>query len=123
MKTSKMPFIGGLFQPVEGRGTLDAAYERMLEIQQVQGTFDRLVDSGKREEAREFLDKYRNKIALASLSSEVQSDLGEFSKLRRQIIDSNKTTAEKDVMLKRIDDIQYKIARQFLTITGETRPQ
>jgi hypothetical protein len=123
LKTSKMPFIGGLFQPVEGRGTLDAAYERILEIQQVQGTFDRLVDSGKREEAREFLDKYRNKVALASLSSEVQSDLGEFSKLRRQIIDSNKTTAEKDVMLKRIDDIQYKIARQFLSVTGETRPR
>jgi hypothetical protein len=123
MKTSKMPFIGGLFQPVEGRGTLDAAYERMLEIEQVQGTFDRLVESGKKEEAKAFIEQYKNKLALASLSVSVQNDLGEFAKLRRLILDSNKTTAEKDVLLEKIDAAQYKIARQFLSVTGETRPR
>lgn len=123
MKTSKKPFIGGLFQPVEGRGTLDAAYERILEIQQIQGTFDRLVDSGKREEAKAFLDQYRNKLTATSLSSAVQKDLGEFAKLRRMVLDSNKTTAEKDVLLDRIDNAQYKLASKFLSFTGETRPQ
>jgi hypothetical protein len=123
MKTSKMPFIGGLFQPVEGRGTLDAAYERMLEIEQVQGTFDRLVESGKKEEAKAFVEQYKNKLALASLSGSVQRDLGEFAKLRRLILDSNKTTAEKDVLLEKIDAAQYKMASKFLSVTGETRPQ
>ena len=123
MKTSKMPFIGGLFQPVEGRGTLDAAYERMLEIEQVQGTFDRLVESGKKEEAKAFVEQYKNKLALASLSVSVQNDLGEFAKLRRLILDSNKTTAEKDVLLEKIDAAQYKMASKFLSVTGETRPQ
>jgi hypothetical protein len=123
MKTSKMPFIGGLFQPVEGRGTLDAAYERMLEIQQVQGTFDRLVSSGKREEAKAFVEKYGNKLAMASLSSGIQQDLGEFAQMRRQVLESNKTTAEKDALLKRIDNAQYQLARKFLSVTGETRPQ
>jgi hypothetical protein len=123
MKTSKMPFIGGLFQPVEGRGTLDAAYERMLEIQQAQGTFDRLVDTGKAEEARAFMERYANKLAAASLSSSIQKDLGDFATLRRQVLDSNKTTAEKDVLLKRIDNAQYQLASKFLSFTGETRPQ
>jgi hypothetical protein len=123
MKTSKMPFIGGLFQPVEGRGTLDAAYERMLEIQQAQGTFDRLVDTGKAEEARAFMERYANKLASASLSSSIQKDLGDFATLRRQVLDSNKTTAEKDELLKRIDNAQYQLASKFLSFTGETRPQ
>lgn len=123
MKTSKMPFIGGLFQPVEGRGTLDAAYERMLEIQQVQGTFDRLVDSGKREEAKAFMERYSNKLVMASLSSSIRQDLGEFAELRRQVLASNKTTAEKDELLKRIDNAQYQLASKFLSVTGETKPQ
>ena len=123
MKTSKLPFIGGLFQPVEGRGTLDAAYERMLEIQQAQGTFDRLVDTGKAEEAKAFMERYANKLAAASLSSSIQKDLGDFATLRRQVLDSNKTSAEKDELLKRIDNAQYQLASKFLSFTGETRPQ
>lgn len=123
MKTSKMPFIGGLFQPVEGRGTLDAAYERILEVEQVQGTYKRLAESGKKEEAREFLDKYRNKLVSASLSGEVRQQLGELSKIKRQVLESNRTTAEKDELLERIDDRQYRLAQRFLSVTGETRPQ
>ena len=123
MKTSKMPFIGGLFQPVEGRGTLDAAYERILEVQQVQGTYKRLAESGKKEEAQEFLDKYRNKLANASLSGEVRQQLGELSKIKRQVLESNRTTAEKDELLERIDERQYRLAQRFLSVTGETRPQ
>lgn len=123
MKTSKKPFIGGLFQPVEGRGTLDAAYERILEVEQVQGTYKRLAESGKKEEAQAFLDQYRNKLASASLSGEVRQQLGELAKIRRQVLDSNRTTAEKDELLDRIDDRQYRLAQRFLSVSGETRPQ
>lgn len=123
MKTSKKPFIGGLFQPVEGRGTLDAAYERILEVEQVQGTYKRLAESGKKEEAQEFLDKYRNKLANASLSGEVRQQLGELAKIKRQVLASDRTTAEKDELLDRIDDRQYRLAQRFLSVTGETRPQ
>jgi hypothetical protein len=123
MKTSKLPFIGGLFQPVEGRGTLDAAYERILEIQQVQGTYKDLRESGKEKEAEALLEKYRNKLANASLSGEVRQQLGELSKIKRQVLDSNRTTAEKDELLEKIDDRQYRLAQRFLSVTGETRPQ
>ena len=75
------------------------------------------------EEAKAFLDQYRNKLTATSLSSAVQKDLGEFAKLRRMVLDSNKTTAEKDVLLDRIDNAQYKLASKFLSFTGETRPQ
>jgi len=81
------------------------------------------VDTGKAEEARAFMERYANKLAAASLSSSIQKDLGDFATLRRQVLDSNKTTAEKDELLKRIDNAQYQLASKFLSFTGETRPQ
>lgn len=124
LKASKTPFIGGLFQPVEGRGTLDAAYERMLEIQQATGTFKRLLESGKKAEAMEFLEEYRNKVAAISVSGAVQQKLGELAKYKRMVIETPKlTTEQKDVLLERIDQQQYEIARRFVDLTERTRPQ
>jgi hypothetical protein len=123
-KLHQQPFIGGLFQPVEGRGTLDAAYERMLEIQQAKGTFNRLVEEGRKKEALEFLDTYRNKLIASSLSGAVQQKLGELATVRRRVIGlPNLSQEQKDKILERIDDQQVLIAQKFLSITGETKPQ
>jgi hypothetical protein len=123
-KLHETPFIGGLFQPVEGRGTLDAAYERMLEIQQAKGTFNQLMQQGKREEAQAFLDAYRNKVVAASLSGAMQQRLGELSTMRRRIVEMpNMPQEKKDEILERIDDQQVMLARRFLEITNETKPQ
>ena len=124
LKASKTPFIGGLFQPVEGRGTLDAAYERMLEIQQATGTFKRLLESGKKAEAKAFLEEYRDQVAAMPVSGAVQQKLGELAKYRRMIIETPKlTTEQKDVLLDKIDAQQYEIARRFVGLTERTRPQ
>jgi len=124
LKASKTPFIGGLFQPVEGRGTLDAAYERMLEIQQATGTFKRLVESGKKAEAMEFLEEYRNQVAMMQVSGAVQQKLGEFAKYKRIIIEMPKlTTEQKDALLEKIDKAQYETARRFIDLSERTRPQ
>jgi hypothetical protein len=123
-KLHETPFIGGLFQPVEGRGTLDAAYERMLEIQQAKGTFNRLVEQGRKQEALEFLDTYRDKVVAASLSGAVQQKLGELATMRRRVIEmTNLSQEKKDQLLERLDDQQVILARRFLEVTGETRPQ
>ena len=123
-KLHETPFIGGLFQPIEGRGTLDAAYERMLEIQQAKGTFNRLVEQGRKQEALEFLDTYRDKVVAASLSGAVQQKLGELSTMRRRVIEmTNLSQEKKDQLLERLDEQQVILARRFLEVTGETRPQ
>jgi hypothetical protein len=117
MKTSKLPFIGGLFQPVEGRGTLDAAYERILEIQQVQGSYKRLLEEGKDKEADALLDKYENKLASANFSGRVREQLGKLATMRRNVLAADFTRAEKDEMLKEIDEQQVEIAREFLSVS------
>jgi hypothetical protein len=123
-KTSQLPFIGGLFQPVEGRGTQDAAYERMLEVQQAKGTYDSLMQRGKREEAAAFREEYIDKISSASVSGSVQQKLGELSKLKRQVESApNLSTERKDELIKRIQTQQNDLAERFLRISDRTTRQ
>ena len=120
-KPSKLPFIGGLFQPVEGRGTLDEAYDRMTEIRQIKGTYNRLIEEGKRAEAQEFAQNYANDLAQTSVSGRVQKQLGELAKQERMIkANPSMTTEQKDERLEQIDKIKMQIARQFLAISDKT---
>jgi hypothetical protein len=124
LKASKTPFIGGLFQPVEGRGTLDEAYDAMLNIQQTKGTFNRLVEQGKTAEARAFAQEHADKLAAASVSGSVQQKLGEFAKFRRQVEAAPKmTTEQKDEKLAQIDKAQTEYARAFLKAIDKTTRQ
>jgi len=124
LKASKTPFIGGLFQPVEGRGTIDEAYDMMNNIQQTKGTFNRLMEQGKAAEARAFAQEHAESLALASVSGSVQQKLGEFAKMRRQIEAAPKlTTEQKDEMLARIDKAQTEYARGFIRAVDKTTRQ
>jgi hypothetical protein len=124
MKPSKIPFIGGLFQPVEGRGTLDSAYDKMLEIQQIKGTYNDLITKGKRGEAQAFAQQYSNQLALASTSGSVQKALGEMSKQERFIRNNPKlTTEQKDAALERLDKMKVAYARQFISLADRTTPR
>jgi hypothetical protein len=123
MKPSKIPFIGGLFQPVEGRGTLDSAYDKMLEIQQIKGTYNDLITKGKRGEAQAFAQQYSNQLALASTSGSVQKALGEMAKQERFIRNSKMTTEQKDAALERLDKMKVAYARQFISLADRTTPR
>ena len=124
LKASKTPIIGGLFQPVEGRGTLDEAYDMMESIQQTKGTFNRLVEQGKTAEARAFAQEHAEALGAASVSGSVQQKLGEFAKYRRQVEASPKlTTEQKDEMLARIDKAQTEYARAFIKAVDKTTRQ
>jgi hypothetical protein len=124
MKASKLPFIGGIFQPVEGRGTLDEAYAEMVEIQQVKGTYNRLVSEGRRAEANSFAQEYATKLSMASTSGFVQKQLGEFAAQERRIIaHPTMSQEEKDKRLEQIDKTKLAYARKFIAAADRTTPQ
>jgi hypothetical protein len=123
-KASKIPFIGGLFQPVEGRGTLDAAYAEMQEIQQIKGTYNRLVGEGRRAEANAFAQEYATKLGMASTSGFVQKQLGEFATQERRVIaHPTMSQEEKDKRLEQLDKAKMTYARRFLEASERTTPQ
>lgn len=124
MKASKTPFIGGLFQPIEGRGTLDAAYAEMQEIQQIKGTYNRLVGEGRRAEANAFAQEYATKLSMASTSGFVQKQLGEFAAQERRVIaHPTMSQEEKDKRLEQLDKVKMTYARRFLAASERTTPQ
>ena len=123
MKPSNIPFFGGMFQPVEGRGTLDMAYERMTEIQQVKGTYNKLVEEGKRAEAQSLAHDYANQLALVSTSGAVQKALGQMAAQERFIRNSKMTTDQKDAALEKLDKMKVAYARNFINLADRTKPQ
>ena len=123
MKPSNTPFFGGMFQPVEGRGTLDMAYDRMLEIQQVKGTYTKLVEDGKRAEAQTLAHDYANQLALVSTSGAVQKALGQMAAQERFIRNSKMTTEQKDAALEKLDKMKVAYARSFINLADRTTPR
>jgi hypothetical protein len=124
LKMSKTPFIGGLFQPVEGRGTLDEAYDRMTEIKQTKGTYNDMVEKGNRAEAKAFAQENANLLALASTSGAVQKYLGEITKQERIIRASPElTTEQKDERLEKLDKMKTEYARKFIALSDRTTPR
>jgi hypothetical protein len=120
-KTSQLPLIGGLFQPSEGRGTLDAAYATMLEIQQAKGTYKEMRATGNTEGANHLLETLQGDLISGSLSGRAQQRLGEFATLRRNVLKSQMTQEQKDEVLKRIDTAQDNYANRFLEVVERNR--
>jgi hypothetical protein len=124
LKLSKTPFIGGLFQPVEGRGTLDEAYDMMTQVNQTKATYNRLVEKGERAEARAFAQENADKLALASTSGQVFKFLGELAKQERMVrADPRLTTEQKDARLEKLDQQKVNYARKFILLGDKTTRQ
>jgi hypothetical protein len=124
LKLSKTPFIGGLFQPVEGRGTLDEAYSMMEKINQTKATYNRLVEKGERAEARAFAQENADKLALASTSGQVFKFLGDLAAQERRVrADPRLTTEQKDERLAKLDQQKVNYARKFILQADRTTRQ
>ncbi len=116
LKASKTPFLGGLFQPVEGRGTLDEAYDAMERAKQAKATFSKIVERGNRAEALAFAQEYSTDLAAASTAGQVQKYLGDLAKQERIIRASpSLTTEQKDARLKQIDQAKVALARRYIS--------
>ena len=114
-KLSKTPFIGGLFQPVEGRGTIDMAYDRMKQIKEVDGTIKDMLKAGRGADARALAQQYSTELALVSTSGAVFKQLGDLAARARQVRDAaNLSTEQKDEILKRLDAQREQVARMYL---------
>jgi len=122
MKPSQIPFFGGLFQTTEGRGTLDEAYDRMHQIQEAKGTFDKMIQEGRRAEAQAFAQSYANDLAIASTAAAASKRLGEFAKYERMIISSpTLSTEEKDLRLEQLDKAKTAFANSMISVSDKTR--
>lgn len=113
-RTSQMPFIGALFQPVDGRAAIDGAFEDIQSWQQAHNTFQMLAAQGKRAEALQFAQRFGNEIALNSTGGAFRQQMGELAKMRRAIVSrSDLTPQEKRERVDRIRQVEIALSRRI----------
>jgi hypothetical protein len=88
----------------------------MAEVQRVSETYKLMISEGRREEAQAYLNDHLDEAKQIRVSGQVEKYLGELAKQKRQVMSSPKlTTEQKDVLLKKLDDAQDKMAKRLLT--------
>lgn len=122
LRASEIPLVGGLFQPKDAGGIINAAYERMNEAKQVKTTFDGLMEKGRPEEAREFLQENLDKFANSALATNFSGTMQKLSQAERAIRASNLSPDQKRAQLDQLKQTKIKIA-EAVRAAGRTTPQ
>ena len=118
---SRQPFIGGLFQPVEGRFLIERAYARMDDVVKAQQTYKDMVSRGQRDRAIAYAKENAALIAGAPMAGAFRQRMGELFAIERKIMANPKLSgAEKEAQVQKIKDIQNKLAVQFYTTAEKT---
>jgi hypothetical protein len=122
-KVSQMPILGALFQPTDGRGIIDAAYEQADDMQKASNTYKRMIEQGRRADAQAFAQKYSAEIAGNTFGGAFRQQMGDLAKVRRAIESSKDLTPEqKRVRIDGIRQIELKLAQRVREY-GKTTPQ
>jgi len=111
---NKTPFIGGLFQPEEGRFLINRAYERMDDVVKAKNTYEDMLRRGDRAAAESFAQRYASLLAMADAAGSFRQRMGDMFADERAIRkDPRMSTAEKDALLQRIKDAENTEAKAF----------
>jgi len=116
-KTSELPFIGAAFQPNDGRGIVNEAFDTMERINQAKGTVNNLIERGMLDEAKEFQKDNAKLIASSSLAGSFRQKMGEYAKQKRQIAGSRQLTPEqKRTAIDAIKQKEIALSKQLRSV-------
>ena len=120
---SRQPFIGGLFQPSEGRFVIERAYGRMDDVIKAQQTYKDLVNRGQQDRAAAYAKENAALIVGAPMAGAFRQRMGELFDMERKIIANPRLSgAEKEARVQQLKDAQNRMALQFYAATERTTP-
>jgi hypothetical protein len=121
---SRQPFIGGLFQPSEGRFLIERAYERMDDVIQAQQTYKDLVNRGQKDRAVAYAKENASLIVGAPMAGAFRQRMGELFDMERKIVANPRLSGEeKEAKVQQLKDLQNKTALNFYAATDRTTPR
>jgi hypothetical protein len=121
---SRQPFIGGLFQPSEGRFLIERAYGRMEDVISAQATYKDLVNRGQQDRALAYAKENAALIVGAPMAGAFRQRMGELFDMERKIIANPKLSGEeKEAKVQQLKDMQNRMALQFYAATERTTPR
>jgi hypothetical protein len=121
---SRQPFIGGLFQPSEGRFLIERAYGRMEDVISAQQTYKDYVNRGQQDRALAYAKENAALIVGAPMAGAFRQRMGELFDMERKIIANPKLSGEeKEARVQQLKDMQNRMALQFYAATERTTPR
>jgi hypothetical protein len=121
---SRQPFIGGLFQPAEGRFVIERAYERMEDVVTAQQTYKDFINRGQKDRAIAYAKENASLIVGAPMAGAFRQRMGELFDMERKIIaNPNLSGAEKEAKVQQLKDMQNRMAINFYAATDRTTPR
>ena len=121
---SRQPFIGGLFQPSEGRFLIERAYGRMEDVISAQATYKDYVNRGQQDRALAYAKENAALIVGAPMAGAFRQRMGELFDMERKIIANPKLSGEeKEARVQQLKDMQNRMALQFYAATERTTPR
>lgn len=114
---NEYPVLGSLFQPRDGSGVVNAAFDRINEFQQAHTTLQAMIQEGRTADAQAFAQKYATEIAANSIGGNYKQQMGELAKMRRAVTASQTLTPdEKRQRIDEIKKLEIQLARQIRAI-------
>jgi len=114
--SSTTPVIGAFFQPKDGSGLVEKAYDQMGQIIQADKTYKNYIDSGRDEEAEAYLTKEADLIGMANFSGQFRQQMGVLAKQERAIRSMTGISgAEKRAALDEIKEAKIELSKSFLS--------
>ena len=116
-KMSELSFIGQAFQPTDGRGLIQEAYDTMNRINQAKASYNKLQEDGLFQEAEKFANDNASLVGASSAAGKFRQYMGDLAKQVRQIQgDPVMTPKEKRDAIDAIRQEQIALAKQLRSI-------
>jgi hypothetical protein len=117
--SSTTPIIGGLFQPKDSSGLLNATYDALEDATRAEATFNRLAESGRKEEAIAYLKEHVKRIQIAEVASDFKTELGDLTDAERAVKASKTMSpAQKRKALDELRATKIEISKYTLKAIG-----
>jgi hypothetical protein len=120
---ANVPILGGLFQPEDASGIINAAYNTANELEAISKTYKRL-EVEDPDEAEKYLDSKLTEIDSASDAGRFKQYMGALTKEEREIrADKTLDPKKKDEYLKELRQEKIEASKEFRQMILETKRQ
>jgi hypothetical protein len=123
-RVSDTPLIGGLFQPNDAGRVIDEAYDSMKDVQRSMKTYKKLVEEGRLDDAREYLNDNVYNISASSFAGSFRQRMGVITSAERRIKaapESSMSPEKKREELDKLREIKINMAASFKTTLEQIR--
>jgi hypothetical protein len=118
MTAHELPVVGGFFQPSDGSGLINKAYNSMVNIEQVHNTYNEMAAENP-DKADKFYQKYSKEIDASSAAGAFKQQMGELNKREREIRgDRMLTPSQKRKELDLVKQDKIDLAKDFRSSVG-----